>query len=237
MRPGSMAERSDGGGGVADGRGVADGGGGVDGGGEVGAGDGGGEGGFTVVETVLAASMLLLVMTTFLGLLDSQTKAERRLRHAVDNQEDVRFALLAVARDVRAADPLLPLASVADYSNKIEMQLKNTDGTSRGYVRWTFDAVTTTLTRQTLSAPGGAATGTTYSVTRVRNADVGVPLFRYYNSENTELTSAVATSGDFANCTIRIHITLWADANPGPAPFSSESDAELRNRLPGGIGC
>lgn len=195
------------------------------------------EAGVTIVETVMAAALLALVMSTLLGIMDSQAKAERRLRASVDNQEDVRFALLAMARDIRSADPLLPLANVADYPAKIEMHLTNTDGSSRGYVRWTFNAGTTTLTRQTISGPGGTVTGSTYSVTRVRNGDVGQALFRYYNSEKTELVPGTATTGDFANCTIRVHITLWADANPGPAPFSSESDAEIRNRLPGGIGC
>lgn len=185
----------------------------------------------------MASALLLLALSTLLHLLEVQSRAERRIRASVNNQEDVRFALLAIARDVRAADPLLPLPSTADYANRIELQLKAVDGSSRGYVRWAFDASSKTLTRSTLSGPGGSVTGTSYRIGRVRNADVGRPLFRYYTSSGGELSPAVSTTGDFANCTIRVHIALWADATPGPAPFSSESDAELRNRLPGGIGC
>lgn len=196
-----------------------------------------GEGGFTVVETAMASALLLLVMTTLLQVLDSQTKAERRVRAAVDNQEDVRFALVSMARDIRAADPLLSLPTTAAYADELELQLKNTDGTHQAYVRWVFDPSTDTLRRELLDVAGGAATETTFALSRVRNADVGVSLFRYYNSWGEELTPTTATIADFANCTIRVHLTLYADSSPGPRPFSSESDAELRNRLPGGVGC
>lgn len=185
----------------------------------------------------MAGGLLVLVLSTLLSMLSSQTAAERRVRANVDNQEDVRFALVAMARDIRAADPLLPLASITDYSNKVEVHLKGSDGNTIGYYRWVFDPVASTLSRHTLSGPGGTVTGTTYKVNRVRNADAGVPLFRYFNSLGTELSAATATTGDFANCTVRVHIALHADAMPGPLPFTSESDAELRNRLPGGIGC
>lgn len=196
-----------------------------------------GEAGFTVVETAMASALLLLVMTTLLQVLDTQTRAERRVRAAVDNQEDVRFALVSMARDIRAADPLLPLPSASAYESELELELKNTDGSHNAYVRWVFDSSTDTLRRELLAAAGGAAVESNYTLSRVRNADVGVALFRYYNSWGVELTPTTATTSDFANCTIRVHMTLYADSSPGPRPFSSESDAELRNRLPGGVGC
>ena len=196
-----------------------------------------GQAGFTVVETAMASAVLLLMMTTLLQILDSQTRAERRVRAAVDNQEDIRFAMVSMARDIRASDPLLPLSSTALYASQLELQLKSTDGAHLAYIRWVFDPTTSTLRRDVLGAAGGTATSTTYTLTRVRNADVGESLFRYYNSWGAELTPTTATSSDFANCTIRVHITLYADSTPGPEPFSSESDAELRNRLPGGVGC
>ncbi|MDQ1438988.1 MAG: hypothetical protein QOK43_2617 [Acidimicrobiaceae bacterium] len=195
------------------------------------------EAGFTVVETATASMLLLVVLTTLLGLLNTQTKAERRLRASVDNQEDVRYALVAIARDVRAADPLLPLATTATYRDTMELELKTTSGSHQAYVRWDFESASGVVRRQTLAAPGGSVTATTYSLSRVRNGDAGIPLFRYYNSAGTELTSTTATAADFANCTIRVHITLYADSAPGPQPFRSESDGELRNRLPGGVGC
>jgi hypothetical protein len=185
----------------------------------------------------MASALLLMVMTTLLQVLDTNTRAERRVRAAVDNQEDVRFALLSMARDIRAADPLLPLSTAAAYASELELELKETDGSHVSYVRWVFDPSTDTLRRELLDAAGGAAIESTYTLTRVRNADVGVSLFRYFNSWGVELTPTTATISDFANCTIRVHMTLYADSSPGPRPFSSESDAELRNRLPGGVGC
>ena len=192
--------------------------------------------GYTVVELAVTVALLTVVLTSLLGVLDSQTKASRRVEAVVNNQEDVRFALLALARDVRAADPLVALPDVAAYPNRIELQLRDGSGVPLGWVRWSLDG-TGTLTRADLSAPNGAVVGTSYRLSNVRNATAGLPVFRYYNSARVELTPANATAADFANCTIRVHLAVEADTNPGPRPFRIESDAEVRNRLPGGIGC
>jgi hypothetical protein len=74
-------------------------------------------------------------------------------------------------------------------------------------------------------------------LSNVKNASTGVALLRYYNSTNTELVAASNTPGDFSNCTVRIHISVSAAVVTGPAPFTQDLDAEIRNRLPGGIGC
>ncbi|HZQ28067.1 MAG TPA: hypothetical protein VFA94_10255 [Acidimicrobiales bacterium] len=193
--------------------------------------------GFTVVELTVTCAVLSLVLVSLLSLLDSQTRAERHLQAVVNSQEDVRFAMLAIARDVRAADPLLPLSSVDGYANQIQLQLRDGSGTSLGYVRWILDPAAQAVSRLVLSGPNGTVTSTVFTLPRVRNAQDGLPLFRYYNSDGTELTASTATTADFANCTVRVHITLEADTNPGPKPFQLDSDAEVRNRLPGGIGC
>src|SRR5581483_3096817 len=134
--------------------------------------------GFTVVELTVTCAVLSLVLVSLLSLLDSQTRAERHLQAVVNSQEDVRFAMLAIARDVRAADPLLPLSSVDGYANQIQLQLRDGSGTSLGYVRWILDPAAQAVSRLVLSGPNGTVTSTVFTLPRVRNAQDGLPLFR-----------------------------------------------------------
>jgi hypothetical protein len=77
-------------------------------------------------------------------------------------------------------------------------------------------------------------------LTNVRNASRGITLLRYFRSSVAEMPvtgGSAVTAGDISNCTIRVKISVASDSDPGPAPFLEETDAEIRNRLPGGIGC
>lgn len=195
--------------------------------------------GFTLVEVSVTALVMTTVLAALFGVLESGTKVEGHTQAMINSQEDVRFAMAEVLRDLRAADPLLPLPNVGDYTSRFEV--RHGDAASPVYTRWSLDPTTSTLVRQTLTGAGGTPTATTYRLERVRNGDAGatVTTFRYYNSEGTELTAGNATPGDFANCSIRVSVTLKADSDPEPGlqPFTLTSDAELRNRLPGGVGC
>jgi len=195
--------------------------------------------GFTLIEVTVTGLIMMTVLGALFGVLESGTKVERHTQAMITSQEDVRFALAEVLRDLRAADPLLPLPSVGAYVSSFEVRQGET--ASPVYTRWSLDPTTASLVRQTLTGAGGTPTATTYRLERVRNGDAGaaVTTFRYYNSEGTELTAANATPGDFANCTIRVSVTVKADSDPEPGlqPFTLTSDAELRNRLPGGVGC
>lgn len=195
--------------------------------------------GFTLVEVAVTGLIMMTVFAALFGVLESGTKVEGRTHALINSQEDVRFAMAEVLRDVRAADPLLALPTASSYASSFELRHGESDAPV--YIRWSLDLTTSMLVRQTLSAPGGTPTATTYRLERVRNGDAGnvVTMFRYYNSEGTELTTGNATASDFANCAIRVSITIKADTDPAPGlqPFSLTSDAKLRNRLAGGVGC
>lgn len=196
------------------------------------------ESGFTATEVVMTSFLLAFITVSLLGVLVSQTKAERRASAVVNSQEDVRFAMTALARDLRSADPLVSPTSITTAPYEVDLQLGDTGSGPSSTVRWSLDAAHGKLLRQTLSGPGGSVTGTTFTLNRVHNGDgAGTPMFTFWNSTSSEMTASNSTAADIANCTIRVHIRVTADTNPGPAPFTVESDAELRNRLPGGIGC
>lgn len=194
------------------------------------------ERGVTVIELSVVMAILSLVVATLVGVLEVHTRAERRTMASINSQEAVSLALVALARDVRAANPLLVLDSVGDYASELEVRLGEPVG---GYsnVRWKLDTSTGILSRHTIPGPNQAPTATTYRLARVHNAEQNLSLFRYFNSEGTELTPVNATAADYANCTIRVQIAIVADPDPGARPFTSESAVQLRNRLPGGIGC
>jgi type II secretory pathway component PulJ len=195
------------------------------------------ERGMTVTELMVVVLMLGFVLASLFGVLQSVTANERIQQAKVNNQEKVRFVLGQLTRDLRSANPLLPTATAADSATSAELALGSSTGTQT-YVRWWLSG--TTLNRSQLAAAGGAPTSTKVMLTNVRNAQRGITLLRYFRSNVAEMAVTgvgAVTAGDIANCTIRVKLAVASDADPGPAPFLEETDAEIRNRLPGGIGC
>lgn len=204
---------------------------------------GGGEVGFTIVELAITTALLMTVMAAIFGILDSQTRTERRVHAFADNQELLRQAVVAIQRDVRSSEPLKRLATSPEYALRMDLDVydKITDPTPIP-IRWIVDTTRKELRRELLDAAGNP-TGTTHRVTGVENS-YAVPLFTLF-SANAGLGDealgrydlASDTSADIASCAVRIRIELLAAPNRGPAPARLVSDAQLRNRLPGGTGC
>jgi type II secretory pathway component PulJ len=193
--------------------------------------------GFTILEVTVTVMMVGLVTMSIFGVLTSTSRNEKLQQSMIGNQELVRFGIIQLARDLRSANPVEPLAAVGDYSTSVEMALGSSSGTQT-YVRWWLS--NRVLYRGKLSAPGGTVTQTKTVLTNVENAAQGITLFRYYNASAVELATSGTTPaavGDITNCAIRVHISVASDAFPGPVPFTEQSDVELRNRLPGGPGC
>jgi prepilin-type N-terminal cleavage/methylation domain-containing protein len=201
--------------------------------------------GFTTIEVMVATSILLVVLALVFGSLVALTRNEDRSQRLVSNEQNVRFELDQLAREIRAANPLVPLlnaTSASTYNNQIEMVLGPTGGTQQ-VVRWTYDTTSLQMVRQVMSGTSSTATVVSQSfyLARVRNVDTGTPVFTYYGQQNEDLVAqTLADDGnlhDAANCAIRVHIELSSDSNPGPLPFTQTQDVEVRNRLPGNVGC
>jgi prepilin-type N-terminal cleavage/methylation domain-containing protein len=203
------------------------------------------EGGYTIIEVMVTVSILLIVLVIVFGMLVSLTRNESRSQALVSNEQNVRFELDQLAREVRAANPLVPLlnATIAtDYGNQIEMVLGPV-GPGQKVVRWTYDTAKELMVRQLMSDTSPTATVVTQSffLNRVRNVELGLPVFTYYGQHNQDLVAQAMANGgnmhDAANCAVRVHIVLMSDSNPGPVPFTETQDVEVRNRLPGNVGC
>jgi type II secretory pathway pseudopilin PulG len=203
------------------------------------------EDGFTIIEVTIATSIMLVVLAMFFATLVSLTRSEDRSQRLVGNEQNVRFELDQLAREIRAANPLVPLlnaASAADYGNQIELLLGPTGGTQT-VVRWTYDTTKEEMIRQLMTDTSASATVVSQSffLNRVRNVETSTPVFTYFGQQNTDLVAQTLANGgyihDAANCAVRVHIVLTSDSNPGPVPFTETQDVEVRNRLPGNVGC
>jgi prepilin-type N-terminal cleavage/methylation domain-containing protein len=204
-----------------------------------------GDDGFTIIEVMMATSILLIVLAMFFNTLVSLTNSENRAQKLVSNEQNVRFELDQLAREIRAANPLVPLlnaATAAAYQNQIEVVLGPTGGTQT-VVRWTYNTATELVARELMSDTSSTATvlSQSFFLTRVRNTETSAPVFTYYGQHDEDLVAQTLANGgnlhDPANCAVRVHILLVSDSNPGPAPFSETQDVEVRNRLPGNVGC
>ncbi len=198
------------------------------------------ESGFTILEVTMVSAILLLVMGAFFGLLLSLTKTEQRTGALVGNEQEARFVLTALARDLRAANPLSTFSTATEYRSKVQMTLGAAPG--QQVVRWVYDTAPASptyrsLLRQTLAADG-TVTSSTVRLRNIRNADRSppVPMFGFASQSGADLIAA-GQAANVGNCAIQVHVTITADSNPGPEPFTVLSDIQLRNRLPGGVGC
>lgn len=190
----------------------------------------------TVVEVTIVSALLLVVLGIFFGLLVSLTNNERRTQALVTNEQNVRFVMAEMTREIRAANPILPVTPLSAYRDKIELAL-GPKSAPQTYVRWSYNSTAQTVRRAVLSAPtssGGTVLSSAVKLRRVRNKDSSVPFLLYYGQSATEL---VDSGGDPANCAIRVHVTILSDSDPGPLPFREEQDAQVRNRPLGGVGC
>lgn len=194
------------------------------------------EEGFTVAEMAVTVMIMGMVLVVLFGSLNTMMASERRQQAKISNQEQVRAVMAQMSRDLRAANPLLPADAVGDYVSRFDVALGPLDGTQT-HVRWVLSG--TTLKRQTIS-PAGTVLTSNDVLFNVTNGSTSDPLFRYYSDTATELQVSgltPVTVGDVENCTIRVHIAIEARPERQAPAFREETDAELRNRLPGGTGC
>jgi type II secretory pathway pseudopilin PulG len=204
-----------------------------------------GEEGFTIIEVTIASMIMVVVLAMFFATLVSLTSSEDRSQRLVGNEQNVRFELDQLSREIRAANPIVPIltaTSASDYANEIELVLGPSGGAQK-VIRWRYDTTKLEMARQVMSDTSATATVVSQSflLTRVRNIETGIPVFTYYGQQNENLITQTLNNGgslhDAANCAVRVHIVLASDSNPGPMPFSETQDVEVRNRLPGKHGC
>lgn len=191
------------------------------------------EGGFTLVELMVVLSILGVVMAICFNVLISVTENEALQQARIQNQEEGRVTMTRLARDIRSANPMFGQATSAVMGTQIDLQLG--DATAPEFIRWKLDDKD--LVRQTLASKGGPVVQEHVALAGLYNTERSIQLFRYFDDAVQELDTLTETAADIANCAIRVQITMASAPDPIASAFIIQSDVQLRNRLPGGIGC
>jgi type II secretory pathway component PulJ len=194
-----------------------------------------------VIELTIASALLLLVTSLIFGVLITAQNTDRRAQAVVNNEQETRFILTEIARDIRASNPIETFTTTAQYKNQLQLYLGT--GATQKRIRWVYDtnplsATYKQIRRETLNVSTGAVISSSTRLRRVQNAvrTPVVDLFTYYGQNGASLIP-LNNPADVGNCAIRVTVTITADSNPGPEPFTVTQDVEVRNRLPGGVGC
>ena len=197
--------------------------------------------GFSILELAITMMLSGMVFSAIVGILISQTNAERSVSAFVANHEEIRQAMVEIQRDLRSAEPLIAAGATSNLKNQLDLKMyDDVTSVTPFHVRWRLDTVNNELVRE-LIATDGTVTGTTYRVRGSANGveTVPVPLFTYYraNGQAYVLDDPGVTPGDVAYCTVRVAIDLRANPNDGRNAVRLVSDVQLRNKLPGADEC
>jgi type II secretory pathway pseudopilin PulG len=201
------------------------------------------ETGFTLVEVSITALLLGMVMSAIFGLLAGQVKLEQKVGDFANNQEAIREALVLMQRDLRSSEPLVQLPSPLDYRWRVDLQVyQRVTDADPVVIRWEIvpgaTATTDQLVRSVIKTDG--TTSTTYRLRGVMTQRQGRYLFQYFKRDGNayDLTASGTTTGSMVACTVRLKIDISAapegDTSKAPRLIS---DVQLRNWVPGAVGC
>ena len=195
--------------------------------------------GFNLVEISISTALMAVTSVAIVGILQSQTNAERDVTNFTVNHEVVRQAMVTMQRDLRSSEPLTEVSNPLDLMYRIDLKMyEDVHSNTPFQVRWRVVPATNELVREILDN-NGAVTATTYRLRGVTNMTESAPMFEYFraNGDEYDLTLPESTPGTVAYCTVRVRIDLRAMPNEGRQPVQLVSDVQLRNKLPGADEC
>ena len=191
--------------------------------------------GFTLVETIVAMAVGALIMAAVYGFMTLVQKNSANADRRIVTQQDTRMVLDLMASEIRMAsysssdaanvwsNPS-PIACITNFdkttkgiksatANSIAVAMNLNKSTTIGdveneYIVYSYDGAST-LTRSVNCGTAQAILGGSAPYTNIRNAAVGVPMFRYYDGTNTLIAAPVSTA-DNPNIR-RVLITIVAD--------------------------
>jgi len=166
--------------------------------------------GFTLVELLIASTIMLLILVATLTTLDNFTRVNARTTQHVTSIDSARTAMARLTRDLRDATASTVAADDVDDSvitralpqdlvmRRIDPFATTTSANQTGVhtVRWCLDAAKGFLHR--LTAPGvatapaecpGTATGWRDTIQAQQIANVARPIFTYDNATVADITS------------------------------------------------
>lgn len=207
------------------------------------------EHGFSMLELVV----VVMLMGIFAIAVQTSMSAFLRTTKVTEDKTsvvgEVRVAEEAVARDMRAANPIddIDPAPVSDYKNKVTFSVFcslppgtgdcGADGLKSVTYRLTgnrFEQVVGSKTRVLVGPGGPPAVPVGQQVGAVVNAG-SEPIFTYYDKDgvafNTEGQNNSVTTRRIHDCTkaVRIHLKVISEARNTTTPYNLVTTVELRN--------
>lgn len=186
------------------------------------------EGGFTVVELAIVMAMAMLVMSSLLGMLTSQSKATTRLDRFANNQEQVRLAMVAMQKDLRSSERLLELPAGADIRYRVDLErYVDAAAVEPETISWRITADGELVRYLVRSATDLVAT---HRLAGTANVERGVALFTHVRASGTPYATT-ESARTVADCSVKVQLRLQAAPESGPAPMPLSSAVQLRNRI------
>lgn len=201
------------------------------------------EQGFTLIEMVVALAIMSVALGVFGTVFVTMTHASTKGQALVTNEQGAELALESLSSDLRAANPVVALPTLATcpattpgcaYTSAIELQRDTASGSAQT-VEWVFDSVAHTLTREVLTAPGGSVSSSAVMLRGLSNS-LSQPLFSLYDANNNDLVGDGAAPETVATCATRVRVNIDGLTVPTPYPYNVTADVSLRNAS-GGSSC
>lgn len=164
--------------------------------------------GVTVVEWLVAMSILFMVMGVLYELYIQSNAAWKLSSAQYEAQTNARLAMNRMQKEIRSAIP--PLITADPVSISFRTQSARTTDTSSREPQTVSYYLSGTQLRRTVQ-PLGQSSWDAPVASYLRN-DVGSPLFRYYASTGASATASTAS---------QVEVDVIVDVNPSQGPRSS----------------
>ncbi len=190
--------------------------------------------GFTLIETLFAASILVSVLLAALAFRSNLFSMDRMLQYSLNNQHEVRQALRVLSAELRSVSAsslgAYPLANAADTSLVVYRDL-NGDGLKER-IRYFLDG--TTLKKGVVDPAGNPLTydGIPEQVSELaHNLDAAAgPIFQYFDSTYDGTTAPLPPPIEVTRVRL-IKVTLVVSPEPlrGSGGMTLTTQVSLRN--------
>jgi prepilin-type N-terminal cleavage/methylation domain-containing protein len=192
------------------------------------------DGGFSMVELLVAMAILSIVSILLLNFLDQTTQVTSRASNDVQAEQAAQRTLRVMTADLRSATGIFPNATgpcgAADYRSCITFNVPGSAGSVCPERQFTYALVGTAILKSQTNAPSPCATPVTVLnklpiITGVQNGTTA--LFTYYDN-NQNLIDAVGSPLSVPSAAAVI-VTLKLSYKGSSVILNLSSTASLRN--------
>lgn len=190
-----------------------------------GAGAGGRDEGFSLLELIIVLTLASVVLVIASGALISLDNATSRNDSIVQEEQSASTTMARMERDIRSASSI-SIPTGASPADQLEVAVLGSDGSITN-ILWRYDPAALTLTRETQQEGTFQPSG--YAITHVANG-TGSPVFRYYDSGASEISGT--TASNIANCATAVDIDFTvSSATSGVGSFEESAAVALTNQV------